>query len=121
MSSLKEKTASGLFWAAMNNGSMQILNAIIGIFLARLLSPADYGLVGMVAIFTAIAPPGADHIWLTVGSLAFGITVISALAALSARETFRIHMNDLGQPDAAPVAKPEYDRLRAAAVRGAVA
>ena len=23
MSSLKEKTASGLFWAAMNNGSMQ--------------------------------------------------------------------------------------------------
>ena len=54
MSSLKEKTASGLFWAAMNNGSMQILNAIIGIFLARLLSPADYGLVGMVAIFTAI-------------------------------------------------------------------
>lgn len=55
MSSLKEKTASGLFWAAMNNGSMQILNAIIGIFLARLLSPADYGLVGMVAIFTAIA------------------------------------------------------------------
>lgn len=73
------------------------------------------------AIFTAIAPPGADHIWLTVGSLAFGITVISALAALSARETFRIHMNDLGQPDAAPVAKPEYDRLRAAAVRGAVA
>ena len=55
MSSLKEKTASGLFWAAMNNGSMQILNAIIGVFLARLLSPADYGLVGMVAIFTAIA------------------------------------------------------------------
>ena len=55
MSSLKEKTASGLFWAALNNGSMQILNAIIGIFLARLLSPADYGLVGMVAIFTALA------------------------------------------------------------------
>lgn len=36
MSSLKEKTASGLFWAAMNNGSMQILNAIIGIFLATM-------------------------------------------------------------------------------------
>lgn len=55
MSSLKEKTASGLFWSALNNGSMQILNAVIGIFLARLLSPSDYGLVGMVTIFTAIA------------------------------------------------------------------
>ncbi|WP_028909284.1 lipopolysaccharide biosynthesis protein [Prevotella sp. AGR2160] len=55
MSTLKEKTASGLFWAAMNNGSMQILNAVIGIFLARLLDPADYGLVGMITIFTAIA------------------------------------------------------------------
>ncbi|GAA6529962.1 MAG: lipopolysaccharide biosynthesis protein [Prevotella sp.] len=55
MSSLKEKTASGLFWAAMNNGCMQILNAIIGIFLARLLLPADYGLVGMLTIFSAIA------------------------------------------------------------------
>lgn len=52
---LKEKTASGLFWAAMNNGSMQILNAVIGIFLARLLLPSDYGLVGMLTIFSAIA------------------------------------------------------------------
>lgn len=55
MSTLKEKTASGLFWAAMNNGCMQILNAVIGIFLARLLDPADYGLVGMITIFSAIA------------------------------------------------------------------
>jgi teichuronic acid exporter len=52
---LKEKTASGLFWAAMNNGSMQILNAVIGIFLARLLLPSDYGLIGMLTIFSAIA------------------------------------------------------------------
>nr|WP_287761435.1 lipopolysaccharide biosynthesis protein [Prevotella sp.] len=55
MSSLKEKTASGLLWAAMNNGCMQILNAVIGIFLARLLLPADYGLIGMLTIFSAIA------------------------------------------------------------------
>lgn len=55
MSSLKEKTATGLFWAAMNNGMMQLLNALIGIFLARLLMPEDYGLVGMLAIFSAIA------------------------------------------------------------------
>jgi O-antigen/teichoic acid export membrane protein len=55
MSSLKEKTASGLFWAAMNNGCMQILNAVVGIYLARLLLPTDYGLIGMLTIFSAIA------------------------------------------------------------------
>lgn len=44
-----------MFWAAMNNGLMQLLNALIGIFLARLLMPEDYGLVGMLAIFSAVA------------------------------------------------------------------
>ena len=52
---LREKTAKGLFWGALNNGTMQLLNIVIGIFLARLLSPSDYGLVGMLAVFTAIA------------------------------------------------------------------
>lgn len=57
MSSLKEKTASGLFWAAMNNGSMQILNAIIGIFLARLLSPARIESVFLVYGGASVEPP----------------------------------------------------------------
>ena len=52
---LKEKTAKGLFWGALNNGTMQILNVLIGILLARLLSNADYGLIGMLAVFTAVA------------------------------------------------------------------
>lgn len=52
---LREKTAKGLFWGALNNGTMQLLNIVIGIFLARLLSPSDYGLVGMLVVFTAIA------------------------------------------------------------------
>ena len=52
---LKEKTAKGLFWGALNNGTMQILNVLIGILLARLLSNADYGLMGMLAVFTAVA------------------------------------------------------------------
>jgi teichuronic acid exporter len=55
MKTLKEKTASGLFWGVMSNGSTQILTVVIGIVLARLLSTADYGLVGMLAMFTAIA------------------------------------------------------------------
>ena len=53
--SLKEKTAKGLLWGGIGNGIQQSLNLIFGIFLARLLTPADYGMVGMLAIFTAIA------------------------------------------------------------------
>ncbi|KQP43542.1 MFS transporter [Pseudorhodoferax sp. Leaf274] len=68
------------------------------------------------ALFTVVAPPGAQHIWLTVGAIAFGITVIAALAAASARETFRIPMLDLGRPDAQPVPLDEYHRQRDAAV-----
>ncbi|MCL6470068.1 MAG: MFS transporter, partial [Ralstonia sp.] len=68
------------------------------------------------AIFTAVAPPGATNIWLTVGAIAFGVTVIAAVAAMTARETYRIHMDDLGQPAAQPVDKAEYARQRAGAL-----
>ena len=46
--SLKEKTATGLFWGAMNSGTTQVLNLVFGIVLGRLLSPADYGIVGVL-------------------------------------------------------------------------
>ena len=38
--------------------------------------------------------------------------IVAALAALSARETYRIPMNQLGEPNAVPMNKAEYDRLR---------
>ena len=53
--SLKERTAKGLLWGAVNNLTTQLLSALIGIVLGRLLAPAEYGMVGMLAIFTAIA------------------------------------------------------------------
>ncbi len=53
--SLKEKTAKGLFWGGVSNGLQQALNLLFGIFLARLLTPADYGMVGMLTIFSLIA------------------------------------------------------------------
>ncbi|KQR60325.1 MFS transporter [Acidovorax sp. Leaf160] len=68
------------------------------------------------ALFTAVAPPGATNIWFTVGAIAFGITVISAVAAFSARETFRVPMRDLGDPNAVPVPAQEYHRLRSEAL-----
>lgn len=71
------------------------------------------------ALFTAVAPPGSVNIWFTVGAIAFGITVIAALAALSARETYRVHLKDLGRSNAVPVGKQEYERMRARVLPGA--
>lgn len=55
MENLKEKTAKGLFWGGLSNGAQQVLNLVFGIFLARLLSTEDYGMVGMLTIFSLIA------------------------------------------------------------------
>jgi len=65
------------------------------------------------ALFAAVAPPGSSNIPLTIGCLAFAVTLISALAAMSARETYRVHLNDLGDLGAVPVSKTDYDRMRA--------
>jgi O-antigen/teichoic acid export membrane protein len=54
-STLKQKTANGLFWGSINSGAQQLISVVFGIFLARILSPDDYGLVGMLAVFTGIA------------------------------------------------------------------
>lgn len=54
-SSLKEKTAKGLFWGGFSNGAQQLLNLAFGIVLGRLLDASDYGMVGMLTIFSAIA------------------------------------------------------------------
>lgn len=53
--SLKEKTAKGLFWGGLSNGVQQLLNLFFGIFLARILDAEDYGMVGMLSIFSLIA------------------------------------------------------------------
>jgi len=52
---LRNKTAKGLVWGLFNQGAMQVLNLVFGIVLARLLTPADYGIVGVLAVFTMIA------------------------------------------------------------------
>lgn len=53
--SLKEKTAKSLLWGGLSNSIQQLLNLFFGIFLARTLSRADYGMVGMLSIFSLIA------------------------------------------------------------------
>jgi MFS family permease len=63
----------------------------------------------------AIVAPGGSNVPLIVGSITFGIGIIAALAAWSARETYRVHMNDLGRDDAPVVPREEYERIRASA------
>lgn len=73
-------------------------------------------LTGLIpTIYALMAPPGsgAAHVALVVGSITFAVTILCSLAALSARETYRVHMDDLGVPGAQPVPKDEYERIRA--------
>lgn len=51
---LKDKTVKGVGWSAIDNVAQYAVTFIVGIVLARLLSPDDYGLIGIIGIFTAI-------------------------------------------------------------------
>ncbi len=53
--SLKQKTASGLTWITIQRFTSTGLSFISGIILARLLSPDDFGCIGMLSIFMVIA------------------------------------------------------------------
>ena len=73
------------------------------------------------ALFAFVAPPGSTNIPVTVGCIALSICAIAAIAAWSARETFRLHIHDLGRRGAVPVSKPEYDRLQAQSIAAGLA
>ena len=53
--SIKSQSISGLKWSAIERFGVQAIQFIIGLILARLLSPSDYGIIGMLAIFMAIS------------------------------------------------------------------
>jgi MFS family permease len=71
-------------------------------------------------LFVAVAPPGSSNIPLKIGLLTFGICLVAAFAAFTTRETYRIRLNDLGDRDAVPVPKVEYERLRGEAMAGGI-
>lgn len=52
--SLKNKTVKGTFWSAADAFLGQGVLFLVGIVLARLLSPEEYGLIGIVIIFTTV-------------------------------------------------------------------
>lgn len=52
---LKQKTIKGIVWSLFDRGGTQAIQFILGIYLARILMPEDYGLVGMLMIFLIIS------------------------------------------------------------------
>ena len=53
--SLRHKAAKGILWSTVERFSVQGVQFLIMIVMARLLTPHDYGLIGMLAIFIAVA------------------------------------------------------------------
>lgn len=53
--SLKKKTITGIIWSVFSQTGTEIIAFIVGIILARLLTPEDYGLLGMVTIFVGLS------------------------------------------------------------------
>ena len=53
-SSLRNKTVHGLGWSAMDNVMKLGISFVVGIILARLLSPDEYGLIGILMIFISV-------------------------------------------------------------------
>lgn len=52
--SLRKKTIAGFKWSAFEQGSVQVSQFVIGIWMARLLLPEDFGLVAMVTVITGL-------------------------------------------------------------------
>ena len=52
---LKNAVAKSFLWGGVSNAACQLLSLFFGIYLARLLGPDDYGPIGVLAIFNAIA------------------------------------------------------------------
>lgn len=60
MSSVKEDTIKSVKWTALEKVSVQGIQFVLGLIMARLLTPEDYGTVGMLAIFIAISTTFID-------------------------------------------------------------
>lgn len=57
---LKQKAAAGMVWTALQRYSTMFISFISGIILARLLTPYDYGCIGMLSIFMVLAEAFID-------------------------------------------------------------
>ena len=58
--SLKKKTVHGVLWSTLERFSVQGIQFVVMIIMARMLTPNDYGLVGMLAVFIAVSQSLVD-------------------------------------------------------------
>lgn len=58
--SLKQRAVKGVAWTAIDQATYIGLNFVIGVILARMLSPEEFGLLAMIAVFNAIAQAFLD-------------------------------------------------------------
>ena len=72
-------------------------------------------ITAFLPLIYGVVAPGDSNVPLIVGSFTLACGIIAAIAAWSAPETYRVHLNDLGTPDADPVPVEEYQRIRASA------
>jgi MFS family permease len=115
------KTRVTAFAVSQNIGTL--LTAFLPAIYAALVGPTPSAcVVDKKFVPDTILPTGAtcratadaienSVIW-TVGSFTLALGIVAAIAAFSARETYRIHLNDLGLKDAVPIPREEYDRIR---------
>ena len=58
--SLRSKTIHALSWSFVESVGLQAMRFVIGIVLARILFPEEFGLIAMLAVFTAVAQSFLD-------------------------------------------------------------
>ena len=57
---LKQKMLSAMTWSTVDRFGQQAVQFVIGLILARLLTPDDYGLIGMVMVFVSLSTSLVD-------------------------------------------------------------
>ena len=57
---LKTKAVTASLWAIVEKFSLQIVQFVVSVILARLLEPKDYGLIALTGIFTSLSAASID-------------------------------------------------------------
>lgn len=57
---LREKGSKGVFWSIIDNAGNYGVQFIVGIVLARILSPEEFGLVGLITVVVTLMTPFID-------------------------------------------------------------
>lgn len=53
--SLRKQAVKGIFWSSIQTFGSQFINFFVSVILARMLLPAEFGLIGMIGVFLSVA------------------------------------------------------------------